>query len=301
MGRAMCQGASGQVAGSGMGGEPTVVGRTHAVGLLQPSRQPVVPPACPPTGGRPRPPPHHHHTPPVPADLLLGFEVQQASLGYLADRAAQLGLPALLPRLSRLLPRPSAGAGRGTGTAEGGEEEAAGGGGGGAAAWGPQQQGQQWQQRGGRGGGRGGVGPPGPGSNPAEQYEWNTAAGLEVGGRVVLNGWRLMKGGGWGEPVAGSARLHRLHRLSHGPSYFVPAHLDVLSVQGVRLCGLCDEPAASAHAMGHGTPCCLTCLLPPPYAHLPPHSTTTPCTPVGVPGPAPHLPTPLLLRLLLQS
>ena len=35
-------------------------------------------------------------------DILLGYEVQRASLGYAAERAAVLGLPSLLRALSRL-------------------------------------------------------------------------------------------------------------------------------------------------------------------------------------------------------
>ena len=55
-------------------------------------------------------------------DILLGYEVQRASLGYAAERAAALGLPSLLRALSRL-PRVSSCAG------------AVGGGAGFAAAW----------------------------------------------------------------------------------------------------------------------------------------------------------------------
>lgn len=135
--------------------------------------------------------------------------MQQGSLGYLADRCAALGLPPLLPRLSRLL-RP--------------DSEA--------------QQQEDWAARHATHEGTpvtadrpqwvpGRLPGPGPGApvqplggarravNPAERFEWNTGSGLDVGGRIVLNVWRLMRHGeqgpagsagrgaaaGWGDPT----------------------------------------------------------------------------------------------------
>eukprot|EP00887_Chlorella_sp_A99_P007603 scaffold20.g7603.t1 len=99
-------------------------------------------------------------------DIVIGFEVQQASLGYLADRASELGLPPFLPRLSRLVQHPLR-QGQREGEGAGGPDDG---------------EGEPW------GGERG------PGTNPAQAYGWNTGAGLAVKGRVVLNVWRLMRG-----------------------------------------------------------------------------------------------------------
>lgn len=77
-------------------------------------------------------------------DILMGYEVQKGSLGYLSDRAAAAyEWPTFLRELSRLPGSPSA-------------NEA-------------------------------------PGS---DQYGWQHASGLHVAGRIVLNVWRLMRGGG---------------------------------------------------------------------------------------------------------
>ena len=141
-------------------------------------------------------------------DILLGYEVQRASLGYAAERAAALGLPSLLRALSRL-PR--------------------------VRRWGVEGAVPRCLDEGGRGPAgdwplaqpSSSVAPPAPcpgsslllqtagekegvggggSDNPADEYAWQTSSGLYCSGRIVLNVWRLMKDGGLGQGLRGGVQ-----------------------------------------------------------------------------------------------
>lgn len=104
-------------------------------------------------------------------DILLGYEVQKDSLGYLSDRAAVLARRPLLHAISRLAQQQGQEKSKDDNTKNTVKTH-----GDGDVSHNQQQQQQQKSK-----------------TNPAEEYAWRHTSGITVTGRIVLNMWRLMR------------------------------------------------------------------------------------------------------------
>ena len=154
-------------------------------------------------------------------DVMMGWEMQKAALGYLVERAQYLGRkPSLQEELSRAMPPPTAAEqARGKRNAPGGKDA-------------PQFHGAERDK-----------------SNPASAYSWSHSSGLTIPGRIVLNLWRIMRD----ELKLCSYSFENVawHILQKRFPHFPPFVKHRWFCEGIRQAGgLCTRVAASDHSVG---------------------------------------------------